>query len=168
MRDLNGTIRSAQIIQYDEQGHTIKYTLANGETKRRNNWLHNALKKRFEKTGEVPDWLKDYSEKAPKFPCLFGEHLLKAEPLKPVALVESAKTAIIASEYLPEFIWLAVGSLSNLTPERCISLERRNVVLFPDLGAYDAWRAKAEKISRVVAKVAVSDLLERKATPEER
>lgn len=46
--------------------------------------------------------------------CLFGEHLL-IDKLKPVALVESEKSAVIASAYLPQFLWLAVGSLNNLT-----------------------------------------------------
>ena len=47
--------------------------------------------------------------------CFFGEHILQDEPLKPVAIVESEKTAIVASLYLPKFIWLAVGSINNLS-----------------------------------------------------
>jgi hypothetical protein len=44
---------------------------------------------------------------------LFGEHLLR-DRYKPIALVESEKTAIIASVYLPQFIWVAVGGMQNL------------------------------------------------------
>ena len=45
--------------------------------------------------------------------CFFGEHLLNE--YKPIAIVESEKTAIIASAYIPKFNWIAVGSLNNLT-----------------------------------------------------
>ena len=38
--------------------------------------------------------------------CFFGEHLLKLFPSYPVALVESEKTAIIASIYYPDYVWL--------------------------------------------------------------
>ena len=65
--------------------------------------------------------------------CFFGEHLLK-ENKKPVAIVESEKSAIVASFYLPEFIWLASGGLQHLNQQKCNVLLARNVVLFPDLG----------------------------------
>ena len=47
--------------------------------------------------------------------CLFGEHLLSAidEKQKTVALVESEKTAIIASCIMPKYIWLATGGKSQ-------------------------------------------------------
>ena len=45
--------------------------------------------------------------------CFFGEHLLLNNK-KPVAVVESEKTAVIASICFPEFVWLAVGSKQNL------------------------------------------------------
>jgi hypothetical protein len=41
--------------------------------------------------------------------CFFGEQLI--DKSKPVAIVESEKTAVIASGYLPQFIWLAAGSI---------------------------------------------------------
>ncbi|WP_224999712.1 DUF6371 domain-containing protein [Cesiribacter sp. SM1] len=99
--------------------------------------------------------------------CLFGEHLLPLHPLKPVAIVESEKTAIIASAYLPDFIWLAVGSLNNLSEKRCLPLAGRKAFLFPDLGAYHAWAEKAAKLSDI-CHFAVSDILERIATEQDR
>ncbi|MBK9722137.1 MAG: hypothetical protein IPO78_11055 [Saprospiraceae bacterium] len=99
--------------------------------------------------------------------CFFGEHLLKDEPSKPVAIVESEKTAIIASVYLPEFIWLAVGSINNLSTERCKVLQGRNVVLYPDLNAFDKWQQKAMALSGV-ANFKVSDLLESNASEPEK
>lgn len=98
--------------------------------------------------------------------CLFGEHLL-IDKTMPVAIVESEKTAIIASAYLPGFIWMAAGSLTNLNAEKCSMLQGRAVTLFPDLNGFDKWRSKSEELSHI-ATFAVSDLLERKATEAER
>ncbi|QHT71182.1 hypothetical protein GXP67_33285 [Rhodocytophaga rosea] len=99
--------------------------------------------------------------------CLFGEHLLRSEPQKPVAIVESEKTAIIASVYFPEFIWLAAGSLNNLNKQKCRVLAGRNVTLFPDLNGYEKWSQKAKELSSITT-IQVSNLLERKATQAER
>lgn len=94
--------------------------------------------------------------------CLFGEHLLKYNT-KPIAIVESEKTALIASIYLPQYCWLAVGSLSNLTALKCNVLKGLNVVLFPDLNAYDNWLLKANEL-RTITNFQVSNLLEANAT----
>lgn len=75
--------------------------------------------------------------------CLFGEQQLTARA-SPVAIVESEKTAITASAYLPDFIWLACGSLTNLTADKCRVLTGRKVVLFPDLKCFDKWRDRAK------------------------
>ena len=98
--------------------------------------------------------------------CLFGEHLL-IDKTKPVAIVESEKTAVIASVYLPQFIWVAVGSLTNLNAEKCSILKGRTVTLVPDLNGFDKWSNKAKELSHL-ANFTVSDLLERKATEAER
>jgi hypothetical protein len=101
--------------------------------------------------------------------CLFGEHLLNIDEnlQKPVAIVESEKTAVIASVYLPQFIWVAVGSLTNLNAEKCSILKGRTVTLFPDLKGFEKWSNKAKEFSHF-ATFTVSDLLERKATEAER
>jgi hypothetical protein len=106
--------------------------------------------------------------------CLFGEHLLE-DKTKPVAIVESEKTAIIASIYLPHFIWVAVGSSNNLNAKMCGSLVGRNVVLFPDLSIpienkespFDKWSKVAKELSGI-ANFKVSTLLELKANFEDR
>jgi hypothetical protein len=98
--------------------------------------------------------------------CLFGEHLL-IDKTKPVAIVESEKTALIASVYLPQFIWVAVGSLTNLNADKCNILKGRAVTLFPDLNGFDKWSSKAKELSHL-ATFTVSDLLECKATEIER
>ena len=97
---------------------------------------------------------------------MFGEHLL-IDKTKPVAIVESEKTAVIASVYLPQFIWLAAGSLTNLNAEKCCVLKGRIVTLFPDLNGFEKWSNKAKELSGL-AIFTVSDLLERKANETEK
>ena len=65
--------------------------------------------------------------------------------------------------FLPTFIWLAVGSLTNLNKSKCEVLNGRNVVLFPDLNGFNKWSAKANDFG-----FKISDLLETKATKEQR
>lgn len=80
-------------------------------------------------------------------PCLFGEHLANEYPDKPIALVESEKTAIISSLYFPEFNWLATGGKGSLNYEKLKPLLSKRIVLFPDLDAYTEWRKYASNLS---------------------
>ena len=98
--------------------------------------------------------------------CFFGEHLL-SDKSKAVAIVESEKTAVVASVYFPQFIWLAAGSLNNLSEVRCNVLRGRRVLLYPDINGFEKWRVKAKELSHM-ATFQVSDLLEQKATEDER
>lgn len=143
--DTQGKVRTGKIMLYSPTtGKRVK------EPFNHINWVHKALKQ--------PEFkLKQ---------CLFGEHLL-IDKTKPVAIVESEKTAVIASVYLPQFIWVAVGSLTNLNAEKCSILKGRTVTLFPDLKGFDKWSSKAKELSHL-ATFTVSDLLERKATEAER
>jgi len=143
--DTQGKVRTGKIMLYSPTtGKRIK------EPFKHINWVHSVIKQpEFE--------LKQ---------CLFGEHLL-IDKTKPVAIVESEKTAVIASVYLPQFIWLAVGSLTNLNAEKCSILKGRTVTLFPDLNGFEKWSNKAKEISHL-AIFTISDLLERKATETER
>ncbi len=76
----------------------------------------------------------------------FGEHLLSRHPDFPVAVVESEKTAIIASMVIHGVIWLATGSKSNLNAlsERSV-LNGRDVTLYPDADAIADWRKIAQQ-----------------------
>jgi len=143
--DILGKIRTGKIMLYiPTTGKRVK------EPFNHINWVHKALK------------MAEFELRQ----CLFGEHLLQ-DKTKPVAIVESEKTAIIASVYLPQFIWLAVGSLTNLNADKCKVLAGRKVTLFPDLNGFEKWNIKAKGLSYLVA-FNVSDLLERKATETER
>jgi hypothetical protein len=143
--DAKGKIRTGKIMLYNATtGKRTKHPHSFIQ------WIHSALK------------LENFQLKQ----SLFGEHLIN-DNQKAIAIVESEKTAIIASVYLPQFNWLAVGSLTNLTIDKCKVLEGRKVVLFPDLKAFDKWNSKVKELSHI-AKFIVSDLLERKATETER
>ena len=97
--------------------------------------------------------------------CLFGEHLLKEDLVAPVAIVESEKTAIIAQAKMPEYLWLATGSLNEFKASKLEVLRNRRVVAFPDLGTYNYWRKKAANIN---FKIEVSDYLEKNATEKQK
>jgi hypothetical protein len=98
--------------------------------------------------------------------CLFGEHLIQ-DNKQPIAIVESEKTAIISSYFFPKYIWLATGGKTQMRAEKMAVLRGRTVVLFPDLKAFDEWKQKAVEFSNI-ATFKVSDLLERKATSEDK
>src|SRR5207237_1500202 len=60
---------------------------------------------------------------------LFGEQLLTN---KIICLVESEKTAVIASFFYPQFDWLATGSRNGLTDDKISVLFNRQVYYLPD------------------------------------
>lgn len=121
----------------------------------------NGHKKRF---GSVHKQLGIPKEEYPPV-CWFGSHLLTGNS-KPVAIVESEKTAIIASAYFPGFVWLATTSLSLMKPNYANELIGRNVVLFPDLGASEKWKQKAESL-QYFCNIQMADFLERMVPDED-
>lgn len=81
--------------------------------------------------------------------CYFGEHLLRDLPEgSAVAVVESEKTALVASIAFPEFIWIATGSISNLNPDRMEPLKPYSVTIFPDRDGAAKWEAKAQELAQ--------------------
>lgn len=92
--------------------------------------------------------------------CLFGEHLIAVDQVRPVAVVESEKTAIVAAGFMPEYIWTATAGKNNLNREKLKPLQGRRVVLFPDLMAFGKWG----EIVKGIPDVTVSDILERRAS----
>src|SRR6185437_1904876 len=68
--------------------------------------------------------------------CFFGQHLLAERPADIVALVESEKSAVLASVYFPKLIWIATGGKhgARWTDSGISSaLSGREIILFPDL-----------------------------------
>ncbi|MEI6848155.1 MAG: DUF6371 domain-containing protein [Chlorobiaceae bacterium] len=141
--DRNGKIRGGKIMLYNSKtGRRVK------EPFNHVTWVHTALK------------LEPYHLQQ----CLFGEHLLALDTVKPVAIVESEKTAIVASGFVSDFIWLATGGKDNLKKEKLKTLHGRRVTLFPDLGAFSKWKS----IAAGSPNVTISNTLERRATEAER
>ena len=122
--DHKSKVRTGKIMLYNaETGKRIK------EAYNHVTWVHSVLHK------------GNYNLKQ----CFFGEHLLSENKTRPVALVESEKTALIASYYLPQYLWLASGGKNGCFNENSLSvLAGRSVVLFPDLGVTEYWQGKIE------------------------
>ena len=149
--DTQGRVRTGKVMKYDHKtGHRVKD--AGGI-----NWIHSMMKKRE----LLPN---DYN----LVQCLFGEHLLRMYPNKVVALVESEKSALIASGVFPDCVWLATGGKSQLSVDKLKVLKERTVIMFPDVDGFDYWKEKAKEVEAIGCKVIVSDLLEKNATDEER
>lgn len=86
-----------------------------------------------------------------------------------MAIVESEKSALIASAVFPELIWLAAGNINGLSIEKAKVLKGRNVTLFPDLGGYEKWINKTAEIKQSVrCDIKVSMILEDIATNSQR
>lgn len=103
------------------------------------------------RSGYINWWHSINKEDCKLQQCFFGQHLID-ESDKPIAVVEGAKTAVIMSIIQPDFMWLSSEGAEGLSREKCKSIERFDVTLFPDAGWYDKWKKKADeydfKISR--------------------
>lgn len=114
--------------------------------------------------------------------CFFGQHLLEEFPDKTVCITESEKSAVIASVYFPEFIWLATGGALGGCKWREYSvykaLQYRTVIFFPDYGyankktgktCFQEWSERVAQISEgMKGSFKVSGLLENRLKDQER
>ena len=148
--DTHGSIRTGKVMLYDPaKGLRVKQPYSHIT------WAHSVLK------------LSDYNLRQ----CFFGEHLLRLHPTLPVSIVESEKTALIASVYFPQFIWLATGGKNGCkwTSAQVFNvLKSRHTTLWPDIKAYDDWQSKAHELQKSGLQVSISNLLEQVATDSER
>lgn len=146
--DKNGNARTGKIILYNpEIGKRVKQPFCHVT------WVHSALHLQVFNLHQ----------------CFFGEHLLVSDKSRPVALVESEKTALICSIHLPQFTWIASGGKNGCLNEDCLNvLSGRTVSLFPDLGATDYWRSKIPTMKQFGIDAHLYDYLERCATDEQR
>jgi len=137
-------IRSGKLMKYDQTGHRVK----DGYSQ---DWIHSKMKK------------AELLENFELVQCFFGLHIV--DDSKPIAICEAEKTAIIASQYLSQFYWIAAGQLHGINQHKLKPLRGKSITLFPDIGAFDLWTEKAEEYSGM-ANIQVSDLLETKAPDE--
>ena len=146
--DISGRVRTGKVMLYNpESGRRIK------EPHNDITWVHSLLKK------------ENFNLRQ----CLFGEHLLSYDQQRPVALVESEKSALISSFYLPQYLRIASGGKNGAFNRDAVSvLRNRRVLFFPDLGATDYWNSKMEMIRSLEIEASLFDFMERNATKEER
>ncbi|MBP6445478.1 MAG: hypothetical protein KA341_01650 [Saprospiraceae bacterium] len=95
---------------------------------------------------------------------LFGSHLVKPST-KVVAIVESEKTAIIASICFQDFTWLATGSKTGLKVENLTFLKNKKIILYPDANGFEQWTNFAQR-NKNDFNFRVSDLLNRSLSDE--
>ena len=113
-QDKQGNFRTGKVMYYNENGR---------RDKNRKSWyLHNRVKPDFE--------LQQ---------VFFGEHLITTADK--VALCESEKTAVMMSEFMPEYTWLAAGGSEMLNDFRLSRMGRLDFVC-PDNGQFEKWRSK--------------------------
>jgi hypothetical protein len=122
--DAQSQIRGGKVIDYQPNGHRVKD---------RATWVHSMW--RLENFNMVQ--------------CFFGLHLVSRYPGKPICIVESEKTALVASVVWPQYTWLATGGLSNKPIEKAKELTGQRVTLIPDVGAADKWKAVAKELNQL-------------------
>jgi|GEM_PF-4683846 len=60
--------------------------------------------------------------------------------VRPIGVVESEKTAVIASIFFEDYVWIATGGCMNLRFHELLRLAgRRQITLFPDSTHYSTW-----------------------------
>lgn len=185
--DVNGAVWFGQVKLFRNDGHTDSVTEVDKETgetttRKCTTAIHAALFKSYKDRGVKPQaWVFEYAKQPEKVRCLFGEHLLTLpeNKYKPVAVVESPKTAIICAGLFKEYVWLSAGALGWLSVKKCQCLKGRRVVFYPDLSqnrtekgkeiktAFEQWQEISNGI-KDIADSECSDILETFATDEQR
>ena len=127
-----GKVRTGKFMLYRPDGHRDKDTPYNFT------WAHSML----EKAGKI-----DMS-KADLHTTLFGMHLLNFHPTAAVNIVESEKTALLASimwGHPEKWIWMASGGLSMLNASKLKPIidQGRQVYIYPDRDGVTAWKQQA-------------------------
>ncbi len=100
---------------------------------------------------------------------LFRRTPLADEPRQTGCHCRERKTAIVASYYLPEYVWLATGGKNGCFNADALRVLRGcQVILYPDIGATDQWRQKLSLLRSLGIEASIFNLLEEVATDDER
>lgn len=139
-------VHTGKIILFDENtGKRVKIPFPHI------NWVHKKINK------------DKYNLKQ----CLFGLHQLKSSIAMPlqyncntIAIVESEKTAIIMSLFIPEYLWMATGSKQNLKLQLLEPIKKENIVVYPDKGEFEDWNKKVIELQKLGFKIKCSSIVE--------
>ena len=145
--DVNLNVRGGKIMLYNQvTGKRIKKPYPHIT------WVHSVLTKKK----DILEFNLDQ--------CLFGLQLLIEDKIKPIAIVESEKTACIMSELFDKYIWLACGSLSNIKESMFLPLKARKIVLYPDISinaiSTGKWSEKSKNLKKKGYNISVSTLIQ--------
>lgn len=143
--DTKGLVREGKAMQYNvHSGGREKASWATGDSF----WIFSTL----QASGVLPT-------PATSTKCMFGEHLLRdATASSVIYITEGEKNAIFGALFMPDAIWLGVGSSQDFGKvekvknvlEKCAS-----VVFVPDADAITDWREKAQRLNLPNAKVSL-------------
>jgi hypothetical protein len=90
-------------------------------------------------------------------PSLFGLHLIKTYPDRPIALTETHRAALIGAAIQPELNWMATGcSVRDMDVNILRPLKGKSMVVFPSNHSYYDWRKLAKNVDW--CNIIVSDL----------
>ncbi|WP_422373761.1 DUF6371 domain-containing protein [Flagellimonas sp.] len=142
--DRERNIRAGKVMLYSkDNGRRVK------EPYPHINWLHN-------KIGKESGFNLNQ--------CLFGLHLIEN---KPVAIVESEKTAIVMSILSNKTTWMACGSKTAINEKMLEPLKDNAIILFPDKGSAGEWQQRVDKLIPKGFNIQVSRFLENKVELED-
>lgn len=157
--DRQGRLCKAKLMKFDPlTGKRLRYAGGQG--------VIHSLQKMLKDEGRLREEFETDKD------VFFGDHLTTKYPTWPIAIVESEKTAVIASlckGIFPDLVWIATGSKQSLNAGRIkrLGLNRR-VILYPDVDGFEQWSAIEREANRLGCNVRVSNLLEQFATADER
>lgn len=163
--DVNGNLRQLKVIAYNPTTGKRLHKEHPAEKLTQNGYVTDITQDKVWFAGK--SLLENYE--ANLLQCFFGEHLLHNE--NDVAIVESEKTAMIASLYMPNIVWLATGGKNGCRwTSRDVShvLIGKRVFLYPDLKCLQDWSRAASMLKFFGIDVSVSQYLEKRASDEDK
>ena len=118
------------------------------------------VRDKYDRPVDVP---KQYRNNKGYKPCIFGEHLLSTDGQQ-VCIVESEKTAIVASILYPNYVWIASGGAGNIANQTAAKALQGNKILLVvdcDTAGRQAYELAQTELSKVGITCKLVDLFER-------